>query len=109
MQIDVEDDGDVGSGLVALVITVLELLVEAIEREAIRRMESGDLSDDEIERVGQTLQAVEAEIERLKHEQSVADQSARLREDLDGLVQQALTRLDEQELDRYPRPETETE
>lgn len=102
MEIDVDsDDADIGSGLVALIVTVLELLVEAMEREAIRRMESGNLTDDEIERVGKTLQAVEEEIDRLKREQSVVEESAQLREDLDGIVEQALTRLDEEGVHRY--------
>lgn len=103
MNIDVDsDDADIGSGLVALVVTVLELLVEAMEREAVRRMETGDLTDEEIERVGKTLQAVESEIDRLKHEQSVVEESEQLRADLDGLVEQALTRLDDEGVRRYP-------
>lgn len=102
--VDAGED-DAGSGLVALIVTVLELLVEAMEREAVRRMEAGDLSEEEIERVGATLQAVEAEIERLKRQESVVEASERLREDLDGLVEQALTQLDEEAVRRYPQTE----
>lgn len=94
-------EDDAGSGLVALVVTVLELLIEAMEREAVRRMETGDLSDEEIERVGATLQAVEAEVERLKRQESVVEASEQLREDLDGLVEQALTGLDEEVVRQY--------
>lgn len=100
LDVSADDSDDVGAGLVALVVTVLELLVEAMEREAIRRMEAGDLTDEEIERVGATLQAVEAEIERIKRDEGVAEQSAQLREDLDGLVERALTRVENSE-DRY--------
>lgn len=101
MTVTVDADKDVGTGLVALVVTVLELLVEAMEREAVRRMESGDLTDEEIERVGRTLQAVDAEIERLKREQSVVEETEQLRRDLDGLVEQALANLDDDAVE-YP-------
>lgn len=108
MRLDVSGDDDaVGAGLVALVVTVLELLVEAMEREAVRRMEAGDLTDDEIERVGTTLEAVEAELARLKREEEVTEASDRLRAELDGLVEQALTHVAESDagyagLDRDP-------
>lgn len=98
------EDGDAGSGLVALVVTVLELLVEAMEQEAVRRLEAGDLSDEEIESVGATLQAVEEEIERLKRDQSVVEASAALRADLDGLVEEALTNLDDEAVRQYAQP-----
>lgn len=92
---DAEGGDDVAAGLVALVVTVIEILLDALQREAIRRMEAGDLSDAEIERVGRTLQAVEAEIDRLKRQHGVEAETDRLRDQLDGLVRDALVDLDE--------------
>lgn len=95
---EVDLDGeDAASGLIALVVAVVELLVEALEREAIRRMESGRLSDEEIDRLGERLQAIEAEIERLKEETEVESEVDELRSQLDGLVSDALMELDEPE------------
>lgn len=94
----VEIDGDEAeSGLMALIVAVLEVLVESMEREAVRRMESGQLSDEEIERVGSQLASLEAEIERIKEEEGVEKGVDRLRDDLDGLVADALRRVEEPE------------
>lgn len=94
----VELDGDEAeSGLMALIVAVLELLVESMEREAVRRMESGQLTDEEIERVGSQLASLEEEIERIKEEEGVEEGVRRLRDDLDGLVSDALRRVDEPE------------
>jgi hypothetical protein len=45
--------------LVALVLTVVELLRQLMERQAIRRVEQGDLTDDQVEQVGATLMALD--------------------------------------------------
>lgn len=45
--------------LVSLVLTVVELLRQLMERQALRRVEHGDLTDDRIEAIGQTLMNLE--------------------------------------------------
>jgi len=64
-RIEVSDD-DVKSGLGQLVLTLVRLLHELLERQAIRRMDSGTLTEDEIERLGLALMRQSEEIERLR-------------------------------------------
>lgn len=56
----------VEQGLGKLVLTVVELLRQLLERQALRRMEHGSLSDDEIERMGSTFRRLEAKMQELK-------------------------------------------
>ena len=60
------DPESVEKGLVSLVLTLVELLRQLMERQALRRVEQGSLTDDQIERVGSTLMALEARMAELK-------------------------------------------
>ncbi len=67
-----QEDG-VKNGLGQLVLTVVKLLHELLERQAIRRMESASLSEDEVERLGMALMRQAEEIERLREEFGLED------------------------------------
>lgn len=60
------DGEQVRNGLGQLVLTLIKLLHELLEKQAIRRMESGTLTDDQIEAIGTTLMHQAEEIERLR-------------------------------------------
>ncbi len=60
------DHDNVKNGFGQLVLTLVKLLHELIERQAIRRIEAGSLRDDEIERLGVTLMKQAQEIDRLR-------------------------------------------
>jgi hypothetical protein len=90
-RIDVGDEADGADGLLALVIAVVEILIETMEREAIRRMDEDDLTDDEVERIGVRLAELDAELDRLKDEMAVQEPVDNLRGELDGLVGNALS------------------
>jgi hypothetical protein len=62
------DEGKVKNGVGQLVLTLVKLLHELLEKQAIRRMEGGSLRDDEIERLGTALMRQAEEIERLRRE-----------------------------------------
>ena len=62
------DEDNVKNGLGRLVLTLVKLLHELLERQAIRRIDAGYLSDAEIERLGLALMKQTQEIERLRQE-----------------------------------------
>ena len=63
-RVDVDPD-TVGRDLVALVLTVVELLRQLMERQAVRRVEQGDLSDEQVERIGTTLMMLDRRMAEL--------------------------------------------
>lgn len=69
---------DVQRGLAQLVLTLVEVLRELMERQALRRMESGTLDDDEIERLGSTFIALRERMEELKDLFDLTDEDLNL-------------------------------
>jgi len=62
-------DGDpesVEKGLATLVLTVVELLRQLMERQALRRVDDGSLTDEQIEKIGSTLMALESRMAELR-------------------------------------------
>ena len=60
------DPESVERGLVSLVLTVVELLRQLMERQALRRVDDGSLSDDQTEKIGLTLMALEERMAELR-------------------------------------------
>jgi gas vesicle protein GvpK len=63
-RIDVDPEG-LEQGLAQLVLTLIEFLRQVLERQAIRRMEGGSLSEEEVERVGLALMKLQEKIHEL--------------------------------------------
>ena len=59
------DPETVEKGLVTLVLTVVELLRQLMERQALRRVDDGTLSDEQVERIGSTLMALESRMDEI--------------------------------------------
>jgi hypothetical protein len=72
------DPESVERGLVTLVLTVVELLRQLMERQALRRVDQGTLSDDRIERIGSTLMALEGRMAELRDHFGLAPEDLNL-------------------------------
>jgi Gas vesicle protein K len=59
------DPEDVRRSVVKLVLTLVELLRRLMERQTIRRMEQGSLTEEEIEKLGTALMRLEATIREI--------------------------------------------
>lgn len=69
---------DVKNGLGQLVLTLVKLLHELLERQAIRRMEAGSLSEAQLERLGTTLMLQAEQIDRLRKEFGLEEEDLNL-------------------------------
>lgn len=56
---------NIEQGLAKLVLSLVELLRQLLERQAIRRMEGGSLSEQQVEQMGEALMTLEAKIHEL--------------------------------------------
>ena len=74
----VADPKSVERDLARLVLSVIELLRQLLERQAVRRVENGTLSEEEIERLGETLLKLEARMGELKAAFGLGDQELTL-------------------------------
>ncbi|MEU6394012.1 gas vesicle protein K [Streptomyces sp. NPDC046939] len=64
-RIQIEPD-TVERDLMKLVLTIVELLRQLMERQALRRFDTGDLSEEQEDRIGLTLMLLEDRMEELR-------------------------------------------
>lgn len=57
---------NVEKGLAKLVLTLIELIRKLLEKQAMRRIDAGSLTEEEIERIGETLMKLENKMQELK-------------------------------------------
>src|SRR3954467_145997 len=55
-------------GLAQLVLTIVELLRQLMERQALRRIDGGTLSDEQVERLGRTFMELDRRMDELRTE-----------------------------------------
>jgi tRNA(Met) C34 N-acetyltransferase TmcA len=72
------DPDNVKKGLGQLVLTVVELIRRLLEKQALRRIESGALTDEEIERLGRTFLGLHEQMDWLKREFGLTDEDLNL-------------------------------
>lgn len=87
------DETSLKNGLLTLVVTLVEVIEEALESQAIRRLEGGELTDDEQERLGQALLDLDEAIEQIKDDHGLTASVADLRRGLDDVVGDLVDRL----------------
>ena len=71
---DTADNERLERGLAQLVLTLIELLRQLMERQAVRRIDAGDLSEEQIERLGQALMGLAQRMDELKEVFDLGDE-----------------------------------
>jgi hypothetical protein len=67
------DAEDLGQGFGCLVVAILDLVRQLLERQALRRVDAGSLGPEEIERLGQALIGLEERLSDLRERLGVSE------------------------------------
>ena len=92
MPIDIDED-NLKHGLLGLVIALVEIIKDALNLQAMKRMEGGTLSEEEMESLGEALQDLGIAIEDIKKEQGVSESVKSVRDGLDSIVDDVLDKM----------------
>jgi hypothetical protein len=77
VRVDTDHEG-LERGLAQLVLTIVELLRQLMERQAVRRVEAGGLTEEQVDRLGRTLMALEERMDELKEVFDLKDEDLNL-------------------------------
>lgn len=84
------DEKDLKNGVLGLVVALVEIIKEALRLQALKRMEGGSLTEEEVERLGEALMDLDAAIEKIKLEIGITESVKAVRDGLDRVVDDLL-------------------
>jgi hypothetical protein len=87
------DEESLRHGVLSLVLAIVEIVADALKIEAFKRVESGDLTEEEVERLGKALMELDRAIESIKREQGIEESVRKVREGLDDVVDEVLDKM----------------
>jgi hypothetical protein len=90
------DEENLTAGLLTLVVTLVEVIQEALEAQAVRRIEGGTLTSEEQERLGNALLQLDEAMAQLKRDHGITDSVDELRRGLDDIVADLVERVTNQ-------------
>jgi hypothetical protein len=89
MPVKINED-NLKTGILGLVVALVEIIQEVLERESLRRIEQGQLTDDEIDRLGNGLMELDEAIDKMKKENGLNNTVNMIRSDLDHIVEDTI-------------------
>ena len=92
MAIDI-DETNLKHGVLGLVIALVEVIQDALRLQAMKRVEGGGLSDEEVDRLGQALMDLEEAIAEIKAQQGISEAVTQVRDGLDDMVDDVLEKM----------------
>lgn len=87
------DEESLKHGVLTLVVTLVEVIQEALETQAVRRMEGGDLTEDEQDRLGEALMELDEAMDQIKAEHGITASVTDLHRGLDDVVDEVVDKL----------------
>ena len=92
MAIKVDSD-NLKEGLLGLVIALVEIIKEVLQKQAIYRLEGKSLSEEDAEKLGIAFMQLDETIKKIKKENNLEKTADKIRADLDNLVNNSITKL----------------
>ncbi|MBM3142929.1 MAG: gas vesicle protein K [Chloroflexi bacterium] len=87
------DERNLKHGVLGLVIALVEVIRDALRIQAFKRMESGILTEEECERLGEALMDLDIALEEIKEEQGITESVQAVRDGLDEIVNDVIDRI----------------
>ena len=87
------DERNLKQGVLGLVMAVVEVIRDVLRIEALKRMESGHLTEEECERLGEALMDLDTALEEIKQEQGIAESVQAVRDGLDKIVDDVIDKI----------------
>jgi len=87
------DESNLKQGVLGLVLALVEVIRDALKIQALKRMESGLLTEEECERLGEALMDLDIALEEIKEEQGITDSVQAVRDGLDEIVDDVIDRI----------------
>lgn len=87
------DENSLKHGVLTLVVTLVEIIQEALETQAMRRLEGGDLTEEEQERLGDALLELDEAMNEIKAQNGITGSVSDLHRGLDDVVDDVVDKL----------------
>ncbi|MEI6157670.1 MAG: gas vesicle protein K [Atribacterota bacterium] len=87
------DESNLKQGVLGLVLALVEVVRDALKIQALKRMESGHLTEEECERLGEALMDLDIALEEIKEEQGITESVQAVRDGLDEIVDDVIDRI----------------
>jgi hypothetical protein len=92
MPVNIDED-NLKQGLLGLVVALVEVIQEVLERQALRRIEGGRLSEQEIERLGMALSDLNEALDNIKKDNDLEDAVKSVRDSLDQVADEVIDKF----------------
>ena len=92
MPLEIDSD-HLRNGILGLVLALVEVIRDALRIQAMKRVDSGLLSEEEVERLGQAFIELDSAIDEIKQQQGIVDSVKAVRDGLDDIVSEVVDKM----------------
>jgi len=87
------DENSLKQGVLGLVVALADIIRETLERQAIRRLDAGDLTEAELDRLGDALRDLETALTQVKTDHGLHQTVSDVRQGLDDVVDEVVDKF----------------